>query len=1030
MIKINISRGIYKGSTLCLLVFIAIIVIHNILLNIFSVKIVAGEKYMAWVQSQNGNDNEAVVNIKRVGKIHDKLKYSVEKYAEIGIIALPDINTFFSAFYDGMKIRDIRVAPYVDGFTIVDHNKTSSMNGRIRLWRVVSKEDRNEVRLAVFRYDNSTRTYQLVQSSPLRIAQKGLNTFVEGNPISIKQNDILGLQTKRPVSSNRVMLNERGLIYSISGLQSKFNRSQAVEDGGAGSFSFSALLESGQEYGEIASQMNGEAIIKLPLNPVYGHTSWYKLTFVSGAGTFLLKPGLAYILLNADPYIGLIPNNTSPWQPQAFSLIFFGLLFLLFICIALLISNGEKGIFWECIPIAGILIIYALSKYPLADFPGSQFVVIASAFTMIFLLPGVIISRYYSSYNDETVSGRIILAFVLSLVYWILPAFGIFLVKTSYWPVILALFLLIVPVFLKQPARIQRHTLKEALSQYWRTIQIMLWVIVGLIAVHTFFSSRFHAVTFDSFHHISIAAKNSVLPVLGDRHPNLYDATMRSVAPYAYNFWGLLVGLVVKLCGLDIGSVYCVGSSILVLLKFVAHWWLIGLFVNSEKIRISAFAIIIGIYITRTLATFAVIFQRSEFAFIMYGPSVHEFVLYSVYIVLGIRTLASRKLADLIIYCGLSLAMAFFHLEFIFINSVLLLFLIIFTSNENGKLHFKRAQSYLLTTVILMFAAGFIVVSRLALGKVVNVSSPYYAMFYALRYADKTFLQKFYYLFKDLLTFINGYIWNVVAIWGGVLLVIFPGKKINARLFNVTYTMIISMLVFSYNPLSEMLLTSMMTSCPLKRIEIYLRPIIFTFAAIVLSVLLFSCINFVKKYSKSLYKLRFAFPAVLMLLILFAYARWWSQMIATIDTITYNRGNYLDISYVANLPEMKYLNKYAEGKYVSVFVEPPYNYVVPSLGNTYSFYHDHYPQLDPVEYNGRDTIAKACLNDPNNYKSQLPDNILLMIRNGNAADLIRSGYIEMFRGRLFTILKHNDTAKRITNKPMTMILNKEVNCYV
>jgi len=650
-----------------------------------------------------------------------------------------------------------------------------------------------------------------------------------------------------------------------------------------------------------------------------------------------------------------------------------------------------------------VIIIFGLARYFAPGYPGFQFVVIVAAFIMVFLLPGVIISRYYPGYVNETSSGRTILAFVLSLVYWLIPALGLFLVKTSYWPIIVAAILLIVPGFLKQPVGQKKETVKDELSPFWKTFQFALWGFVGLLAVHALFSTRFHAESFDSFHHISFAAKNFALPVSGDIHPNLYGATMRTVAPYAYNIWGMAVGMVVKISSLDIGTVYCVGNSLLVLLMSIAQWWLIGLFVDSRKIKISAFAIIIIIYVARSLATFAPCFQRTEFNFIMYGPSVHEFVLYAIYIVLGIRAINLRHSADLFLFCGLSLVMAFFHMEFVFINALVMSLLIVLSLWKGGKFRFGRMQVYLLATIALLGAAGYIITSHLALGDIA-ISSDWRNFFYSLRYEDKTLLERFYYILKDLLKAINSYIWYAVAIWGGLLLVIFPGRKLSVRLFSTTYLIIVLMLLFSYNPISDMIFTPLMTNVPIVRIEIYLRAITFTFAAIILSVSLFYVFGFIKKYLISLAKFIYMAPVIFLLLALSSHKQWLPQVKSAVFAITYNQGNFLDISYLANLPELKFLNEYSRDKYLCVLADYSCYYTVPSLSKTYSYFHRHYQQYDSF-YAEREPVWKKCMKAEVNCKSELPADSILLVRNDDAARFIKIGYGEIFRGRLFTVLK-------------------------
>lgn len=992
-------------------VLLIIALLHHVVTTVNSFKLEPGKPNTVWVQSQNGNDDKALLNIKSISANNEHLKYSVEKYAEIGIIALPDVKTIFPPFFDGRRIRDISTAPFTGGLTIIDHNKTSHMSGVIRYWKVVSKEDNNEISIGVFRYDNSTKTYQLVHSSPFRTARSGLNTFLEETPLRIKQHDILGLQTKKPVASNRVVVNELSEIVSQSGFQNRIEKNNAVEDGRGrikGSFSFSALLETGKSEGEIRCRNKGKTVIELPQNPVYGHVSWYKFTFFPDDEVFYLMPGLISLLLNADSYIGLISENSSPWTPRAFSFTLIVLLALFFAFTARLISLESASLFQFCFTLAGILFIFGFTKYFSPSFPGFQFVAIVAAFIIIFLLPGVIVSRYYPSYGNENASGRIILAVVLSLVCWVLPALGLFLVKTSYWPVTVAALFLVILFFLKQPVwqKQKRNIVGEDLSPYWKTFQIVLWGFVVLLAVHTLFSSRFHAELLDSFHHFSLAAKYSCLPIVGDLHPNLYGVTMRTVAPYAYNLWGLLMGMVVMISGLDIGTIYCVGSSLLVLLLFIAQWWLIGLFVNSEKIRISAFAIIVVIYITRTLATFAVWFQKTEFSFITYGPSVHEFILYAVYIVLGVRAIHSKRSIDVLIFCGLSVAMAFFHVEFVLFNTLVLSLLIIFSLRENGGFRFSRMHACLLATIALLGAASFAVTSRLALGDLVDAQNTYNATFFALRYEDYPILKRFLYIFRDLLKLITTYVWHAVAIWGGLLLVIFQSKKISVRLFNTTYLIIILMFLFSYNPISEMILTPLMTSWPVKRIEIYLRGITFTFAAIILSVMISYIASFLKNNFKYANKFKYVIPALLLCITVLTYKQWVPQLHAALNTVTYNHGNHVDITYISNLPEMKFLNEYSKGKYVNILIEHPYNYTIPSLSRAYSYFHSHYPRMEGrSSYFEREIIWRKCLNADTSGISLLPQDSLLLVRNDDAVRFTTTNCVEIYKGRLFTVLK-------------------------
>lgn len=979
---------------------------YYLVVYINAIKLEPGRSEIMWVHSQNGNDHSALLNITSAGNSQAKLNYTVDKYAEIGIIDLPDEDTIFPPILDGRKIPDFKTAPFVDGLTILDHNKICNMDGVITYWSVVSKEDENKVQLAVFRYAEAEKKYQLVQYSPSRVARKGLNTFFEKTPLDIKQNDILGIITKKSISSNRVMFNDLARVLTLSGHRSSFNESEAISDRSNGSFSFSALLEAGKEQGEIFVQPHDNSVIKLPQNPVYGHLAWYKFTFFSEDGIARFIPNIVSVLLNANPFIGLTQDTHSPWTPKAFSLLLLAILSILFGLVAWSISPQSQDNYRLGITIVGVLAVFGFAKYFLHGIPGLQFVTIVAAFIMVFLLPGIILSRYYSNYGKEFASGRIVMAFVLSLSYWFIPAVGLFLIKTSYWPAIAAAILLIGLALLKNPVRQKREVSQDEIALHWKVFRFSLWGFVLLLAVHTLFSSRFHAESFDTFHHLSLMAKNFELPISGDVHTNLYDESMRSIAPYSYNYWGMLVGMVVKISSLDIGTIYCVGSSLLVLLMFIAQWWLIGLFVNSEKIRMAAFTIILMIYLTRTLGVFAPIFQRSEFVFIMYGPSVFEYFFYAVYIVLGVRLIQSSRKADLLMYCSLSLATAFFHMEFIFINSVVLFLLIVLSLRKNGEFHFNRTQIYLLSTIALLIVAGGVVTSHLTLGKLVDAQNPYYQYFYSLRYEESDVLHRFYYIFCDLLKFINTYIWNAVAVWGGLLLVKFKFQEKNrpARLFRIVFFIMLMMLLISFNPISDMIFTPLMTSWPLQRIPGHLPALMFTFAAVTLSISFAYAIKFAKNKFKYTYMIMYALPAILSFLLLLTADQWLPQTRSTVFTTMYNQGNYFDITSLANLPEFKYLNEYSKGKRIVVLVEKTYYYAIPSLSYTYSYYHSHYPDY-LTQFEERRPIWKACLNAEKNCRSQLPDDSVLLVRNADMVKFDRLGYLELFRGRLFTVLK-------------------------
>lgn len=995
----------YSSWSLALLVLLST---YHFAAYLNELKLETGQGNVFWIHSQSGNDNDALTSISNSSDTQAKLSYSVEKYAEIGVIDLPDVDTIFSPFHAGTKVRDLRIAGFSDGLTIIDHNKVSNMDGSIRYWNVVSKDNENEVRLAIFRYDEIEKKYQLIQRSPPRVAQKGFNTFFEQIPLSIKRNDILGLFTQQPVSSNRVLLAEMDKVITVSGSRDSFNESEASIDKGNGSFSFSALLDAGQTQGEIAGDAGKEAVFKLPRTPVYGHLAWYKFTLESKTGTTYLDPDIASLLLNANAFIGIAQEPTSPWTPKAFSLLFFATLAILTGLIARMVSTRLQANYYPSLAIAGIVVIFGLAKYYAPPIPSLQFITIIAAYLIVFLLPGVVVSRYYPMYGKELVPGRIVLAFVLSLAFWALPAAGLFLIKTSYWPVIAAAILLAGLALLKSPATQKEEIPAESLSSWWRGFQFAMWGIVVTLAVHTLFSSRFHAGTFDLFHHLSLAAKNFTLPLSGDVHTNLYDVSMRTIAPYAYNYWGLLLGMVVKISGLDFGTMYSVGCSLLVLFMFITLWWLIGLFVDSRKVRIVAFAIIIMIYVTRSLGIFAPMMQRSELVFVMWGPSVLEFGLYAVYIVLGIRTIQSKRLADYIVYGCLSLAISFFHMEFIFFNCVVLSLLIVFSLRENGKFCFNLTQVYLLTIIGVLVLAGGLVTSHLALGKIVDAHSPDYSRFYALRYENLGVPDRFYYLFMDMLKSFNSYIWLGFAIWGGLLLVIvkLKAKNVTDRLFRAVFMLVLLLFVITYNPIAEMIFTPIMTSWPLQRLSGYLSAMTYVFAATALSIGLAYVIDLAKrKFNYTFWLISVcALPSSILFQMWLTADQWFPQIKSTLITTTYNQGGYLDITSIANLPEIKYLNEYSKENHVAVLAEKPYGYAIPSLSYTYSYYHDHYPD-DTTQLEARKLIWKACLNAEKNCSSQLPGNSVLLVRNDELVKYEALGYTELFRGRLFTVLK-------------------------
>lgn len=1006
-------RPIFKKYSLWPLALLTFLSIYYLIVYLNELKLESGQSHTIWVHSQNGNDDDALTNISNSSDHQAKLRYSVEKYAEIGIIDLPDVNTIFSLWHEGTKVRDFHSALFSNGLTIIDRNKVSSMDGAIRYWKVVSQEDENEVQLAIFRFDEAQKSYQLTQRSSPRIAQKGLNTFHEQVPLNIKRNDILGLITAQPISSNRVLMAEMGKVLTLSGRRNNFNEAEAVTDRANGSFSFSALLDVGQTQGELAEKAGKEAKLKLPLAPVYGHLAWYKFALESEAGTSYLSPHIASLLLNANAFIGLAQGSSSPWTPEAFSSLLFATLAILAVLISRMVSSQASNNYQASIAAACVLIVFGLAKYFVPVIPGLQFTAIVAAYLMVFLLPGIVVSRYYPMYRKEFVSGHIVLAFVLSLAFWTLPAIGLFLVKTSYWPVMAGAILLAMLALLKTPAIQQASAPAESLPPWWRGFQITLWCVVATLAVHTLFSSRFHAGMFDTFAHLSLAAKNYALPISGDVHPNLYGLSMHSMAPYAYNYWGMLLGMVARISGIDFGTMYCVGSSLLVLFMFITLWWLLGLFVNSQKLRTAAFAIILLIYVTRSLGSFAPMFQRSELVFVMYGSSVLEFGLYAVYIVLGIRTIQSKRLPDYIVYGGLSLATAFFHMEFIFFNCMVLSLLMVFSLWESGKFSFDRIQFYFLVIIGLLVIAGGSVSSHLALGKIVDTSSANYSWYYALRYEDLNVLSRFYYLLRDMLKSFNAYIWLAVAMWGGLLLAIskFHSRDMSDRLFRTVFIFVLLLFAITYNPIAEMIFTPIITSWPLQRLSIYLRALTFVFAAIVLSMSIAYALDLAKRklnYTAWLI-LAYALPASISFQMWLTANQWLPQIKSTLIATTYNQGGYLDITAVANLSEFKYLNEYAKGKKIILLAEKPYSYAFPALSNVHSYYHDHYdPDYTPElkEHNEeRKRIWAACLNAGENCKSQLPDNSVLFVRNEDREKFDKLGYIELFRGRLFTVLK-------------------------
>lgn len=993
---------------------LALLSIYHLIAYLNELKLEPGQSRTIWIHSQNGNDDSALTYISNSTTPQARLRYSIEKYAEIGIIDLPDVNTIFSPFHEGTKVRDIHTPPFSNGLTIIDHNKVSGMKGAIRHWKVVSQDDENEVQLAVFRFDEAEKRYQLTQRSPPRIAHKGLNTFFEQAPLNMERNDILGLITRGQIASNKVLMDEMKKVLTLSGSWDSFQEDEAQTDRAAGSFSFFALLDAGHTQGEISVTSGQETSFKLPQTPVYGHLAWYRFTFEPEAGATYFRPSLAPLLLNANVFIGLEQGISSPWTPNAFSLLLFAALAVLAWLISKMVSLRAHDNYQASIAVAGIVVIFGLAKYYVSAIPGLQFTTIVAAYLMVFLLPGIVISRYYPMYGKEFVSGHIVLAFVLSLAFWTLPAIGFFLVKTSYWPVIVAAILLVGLAFLKSPPVIQQvNSPAENLSPWWRGFRFMLWAGVVILAIHTFFSSRFHAGLFDTFHHLSLMAKNFALPLSGDSHTNLYNMPIRSMAPYAYNYWGMLIGMVESISGLDLGTVYCVGSGLLVIFMFLTLWWLLGLFVGSHRIRITAFAIILAIYITRSLGIFVPMFQRSEFVFVMYGPSVLEFGLFAAYIVLGIRTIQSKRLADYIVYGGLSLATSFFHMEFIFFNCMVLSLLIVLSLRDNGKFHFAPPQAYLLTIIGILVIAGGIVTTHLALGKIVDANSAKYSWYYALRYGDLSIPSRFYYLFKDMLKSFNAYIWLALAIWGGLLLVILKSKAKNAsdRLFRIVFIFVLLLFIIIYNPIAEMIFTPIITSWPLQRLALYLRALTLVFAAIVLSTGIAYALNLAKRKLSHTYWLILvcALPASISLQMWLIENQWLPQIRSTLFTATYNQGGYLDIAAVANLPEIKYLNEYSKEKRTFILVEKPYGYAIPSLSRSHSYYHDHYdrdytPEL-LVRDEERKRIWKACLQAEMNCKSQLPDNSVLLVRNEERAKFDQLGYIELFKGRLFTILK-------------------------
>lgn len=143
---------------------------------------------------------------------------------------------------------------------------------------------------------------------------------------------------------------------------------------------------------------------------------------------------------------------------------------------------------------------------------------------------------------------------------------------------------------------------------------------------------------------------------------------------------------------------------------------------------------------------------------------------------------------------------------------------------------------------------------------------------------------------------------------------------------------------------------------------------------------------------------------VLLVTMLLTRARWLPQMASTIYAATYNQGDYLDITQLANLPELKFLDKYSKGRSVTILMEHPYNYVIPSLSRTYSYFHSHYPPFDATIVK-REATWEKCLRGEVNCRTELPKESVMMVRNAVAAKFVKIGYKELYVGEMFTVLE-------------------------
>jgi hypothetical protein len=254
----------------------------------------------------------------------------------------------------------------------------------------------------------------------------------------------------------------------------------------------------------------------------------------------------------------------------------------------------------------------------------------------------------------------------------------------------------------------------------------------------------------------------------------------------------------------------------------------------------------------------------------------------------------------------------------------------------------------------------------------------------------------------------NSYIWLSLAIWGGLLLVIFKwqAQKITDRLFRTTFFLVLLLFVIIFNPIAEMIVTPILTSWPLPRLFIYLRALTFVFAAVAFSIAAAYVFDRAKRnlnYTNWLI-LICALPAGILFQMLLTANQWVPQIKSTLITTTYNLGGYLDITAAANLPEFQFLKEYSKEKHVVILAEKPYDYAIPALSYTYSYYHDHYPAIWS-QFEERRPILKRCLDAENDCKSQLPDRSVIEFRNDELGLFDNLGYIEIFRGRLFTLLR-------------------------